>query len=462
MGCCLSKPTSVNPSELIADTKDFPSTAPSYYPDPHQMQQPYAPPMGYGHPNHGGAPNYYGPSQQQQGPGHGYGTVSYAVGNGGSTNFDTGKSIAGLESFINDVQRGAIDMKNYSQVSNRLVPLQNNGVQYLLGGEIGGYQPAAAEATVDGGQGGVFAPTTQYSLPAINNLRTKDQLLDIAQRFEQMASTVYDMADQTAAATAAAGTGQPGAHFVHGNINYRSLSPPGLHLPPTHESAMATASSQRSNNSGTPVLSPPSSSGGYTSDHSPDSTHSNPRLSPATPNGAMYPHLPGPSSIGYPSSSMAPTATLGTQNENDYRPRRGGGYLQKAQPLHTPRHSDQMDTSEDNAATPKRTSSPPRAPIAPMRPNTAVSDPNIDPALSGEQPSSQAASNETEETPAPTSAPVDSAWVDSIRTLEALRKYISARLENHEYEDASEDAKHDEETETPGLYPALSGVQVGA
>ena len=441
--------------DIVANLEDYTPTAPSYYPDPHQMQQPYPPPMGYGHQNHGGAPNYYGSSQHQQGPGGGYGTVSYAVGNGANPSFDSGKSIANLTSFLGDVQRGAIDMKNYSQVSNRLVPLQNNGVQYLLGG-VGDYQPASAEAHVEGGQGGVFGPTTHYSLPAIDNLRTKDQLLDMGRRFEQMAATVYDIAEQTAAA----GTGQPGAHFVQNTMSYRnSLSPPGIQLPSAHESAMATVSSQRSNHSGTPVLSPPSSAGGYTSGHSPDSTHSNPRLSPATPNGAMYPSLPGPSSVGYPPSNMAPTATLGTQNENDYRPRRGGGYLQKAQPLRVPRQDDHMDTSEDNATTPKETSQP-RAPIAPMRPKANFEDANIDPALSGEEPS--VAPNETAETPARPSTSMDSAWVESIRTLEALRKYIATRLANHDYENAEEDARQGDESETPGLYPALSGVEVGA
>jgi len=406
--------------------------------------------MGYGHQNHGGAANYYGPAQQQQGPGHGYGTVSYAVGNGGHASFDNGKSIASLSSFIGDVQRGAIDMKNYSQVSNRLGPLQKNGVQYLVGG-MADYQPAPVEVNVEG-QGGVYGPTAQYTLPPFDNLRTKDQLLDMARRFEQMASTVYDIAEQASAA----GTGQPGAHYVE------SLSPSGMQLQSTLQSAMATASSGRSNHSGTPVLSPPSSTGGYTSGHSPDSNHSNPRLSPATPNGQMYPSLPGPSSVGYPSSSMGPTATLGTQHENDFRPRRGGGYLQKARPVPSTRHDDRMDTSEDNATTPKLVS-PPRAPVAQMRPIADLSNSNIDPALSGEEPSSSAATHEaTEDAQAKSSAPSDDVWLNTVRTVEALRQYVATRLKNGEYESEEGDVKRDDEGETPGLYPTLNGVQVGA
>lgn len=426
--------------------QDFNSAAPNYYPDPHQIQQPYAPPMGYGHQSHGGAPNYYGSSQQQQGPGHGYGTVSYAVGNGGHASFDSGKSVASLSSFIGDVQRGAIDMKNFSQVSNRLVPLQKNGVQYLVGG-MADYQPAPVEVNVEG-QGSVYGPTAQYSLPPLDNLRTKDQLLDMARRFEQMASTVYDIAEQTSAA----GTGQPDVHYVE------SLSPPGVQLQSALESSMATATSGRSNHSGTPVLSPPSSAGGYASGHSPESNHSNPRLSPATPNGQMYPSLPGPSSVGYPPSSMGPTATLGTQHGNDYRPRRGGGYLQKARPVRSTRHDDRMDTSEDNATTPKLA-----APVAQMRPKADYSNSNIDPALSGEEPSSSAATNEaTEDAHAKTSAPADDIWLNTVRTVEALRKYIAARLDNGEYESEEGDAKREAEGETPGLYPTLNGVRVAA
>lgn len=423
--------------------------------------QPYPAPMGYGHQGQGAPPGYYAPTQQHGGPGPGgYGTVSYAVGHGevGHSSFDSGKSFANLNSFIGDAQRGLIDMKNYSQVSNRLVPLQNAGVQYLLGGGFTDSQPAA-QANTDGG--GVYGPATaQYSLPAFDSLRTKDQLLDMARRFEQMASTVYDNADQLAAA----GVGQPGAHYVDSAINYRnSDSPSGVQLTSSHnDSAVAAAaSSQRSNHSSTPVLTPPSSAGGYNSGHSPDSTHSNPRLSPATPSASVYPSLPGPSTNGY-HANMASTATLGP-NEHEYRRRHGGAFLQKAQPMERD-HEDRMDTSEDSAVTPKN-SSPitsnglHRAPVAPMQPKSKFLHSNIDPALSGVEPSS----DELVEKPIPTkpSSPVDSAWVDSIRTLDALRKYIATRLENHEYED-SQEKEHSPQSENAGLYPSLKGVDVEA
>ena len=414
--------------------------------------------MGYGHQGQGGPQNYYAPTQQHGGPGPGgYGTVSYTVGHGevGHSSFDSSKSFANLNSFIGDAQRGLIDMKNYSQVSNRLVPLQNAGVQYLLGGGLTDPQPPA-HATTEGA--GVYGlATAHYSLPSFDNLRTKDQLLDMARRFEQMASTVYDNADQLAAA----GVGQPGAHYMDSTTNYRnSNSPPGVQLTSSHnESAMAAASSQRSNHSSTPVLTPPSSAGGYASGHSPDSTHSNPRLSPATPSGSVYPSLPGPSTNGY-HANMASAATL-SPNEHDYRPRHGGGYLQKAQPSRRDRE-DRMDTSEDSAATPKNTSPVTsnglhRAPVAPMQPKSKFLHSNIDPALSGVEPPRDEPAEKS--TPTKPSSAVDSAWVDSIRTLEVLRKYITTRLENHEYED-SEEKEHSPQGENPGLYPTLKGVEV--
>lgn len=366
--------------------------------------------------------------------------------------------MASLSSFLGEIQRGAIDTKSYTDVTSRLAPLQTSGVQYLLGGGgMGDYQPAAAQSQVEA-QGGVYAPTASYATLPLDNLRTKDQLIDVARQFERMANTVYEMADQTDTQIAAAGTGQPGAHYVNNGMHYRhSLSPPGTQLTSAHEVAIAAASSQQSNGGSTPVLSTPSSTGGYTSGHSPES---NPRLSPATPGATMYPTLPGPSTAGYGTSSMAPTATLGTQHQNDYRPRHGGGYLQKAAPMRAQRQEDEMDISEDNSATPKNASSP-RAPVAQMRPSASFSNPNIDPALSGEEAPASAPPADGEEPRRKSSAPVDSAWVESIRTIEALRKYVSSRLENGDYEDNAAETKQ-EETETQSLYPILSGVQVGA
>ena len=441
------------------------STGPSYYPEHHHMQP--HPPMGYGPQGHSGSQSYYAPTQQQ-GYGNGYGTVSYALGNGGGVNnaaLDTTKSIADLNAFIGDIQRGLINPKSYTQLSNRLMPLQQTGVPYMLNGGMADYQPAAASIDVGGGQSVAYGPTSHYSLPAIDGLRTKDQLVHMAQRFEQMAATVYEAADQAAAA----GIGQTEATYINDTMDYRPHLPsPSHQLRSAHnESPLPTMSTRSNHSSGTPVLTPPSSAGGYTSAHSPDSIHSNPRLSPPTPNGSMYPHLPGPSSAaGYPSASMAPTATLGAQPEHDYRPRHGGGYLQKAQPV--ARQHDEMDTSDDNTSTPKEFSSNSptepirRAPMAPMqaRPKEVLPS-NIDPALSGGSPTAPAPALRAEENDAEEEVPKrDSRWLDTIRTLDSLKGYIQRRLANNDFvveedEEEQPQTKREEEPETPSLYPAL-------
>ena len=177
------------------------------------------PPMGYGPQTHSGAPSYYAPTQQQ-GYGNGYAPVSYSLGQGSgvhNASFDSAKSIADLNTFIGDIQRGLINPKSYTQLSNRLMPLQQTGVPYLLSGGLADYQPAAAPIDLGGGQGGVYGPSPQYSLPGIDGLRTKDQLVHMAQRFEQMAATVYEAADQAAAA----GTGQPGATWIDDTTDHR-------------------------------------------------------------------------------------------------------------------------------------------------------------------------------------------------------------------------------------------------
>lgn len=385
------------------------------------------PSMGYPPQGHNGAQNYYGPTQQQ-GYGNGYGTVSYNLGQGadvGNVAFDNNKSLASLNTFIGDVQRGIIDTKSYAQLSNRLMPLQHSGLPYVLSSAMADYQPAPVQVDVGGGQ------SAAYSLPAIDNLRTKDQLVMMAQRFEQMAATVYEAADQAAAA----GIGQPGAHYVQDTMDYRQHLPtPGIQLRAAHNESPLAPSARTNPSVSTPVLTPPSSAGSYTSAHSPDSTHSNPRLSPATPNGSMYPSLPGPSAGGYSSSSMAPAATLSAQSENDYRPRHGGGYLQKAQPMGPPpRHRDDMDTSAENTSTPKEsllnspTAPANRAPMAPMgqsRLKAEVLPSNIDPALSGGLPAPEsplkAENDEAHEEE--NGARRSPRWVDTIRTLDVLKR----------------------------------------
>ena len=294
-------------------------------------------------------------------------------------------------------------------------------------------------------------PQHQYALPPMPNLRTKNDLMNIDQFLEQMQSTVYESSN----AAAAAGVQQPGAHYTHQAVNFRqSHSPPqttlhGLgqmnsHVSSAHVTApmMATHSTQ-SNSSGTPALTPPSSSVSYTSGHSPASSHGmSPTSRHSSAAAAQYPSLPAVT-LGYsPHSTNAPTSTLGTNFDSDPRRRYSGGMLQRGVNVR-----DMMDTSDDS-----RTPSP-------IIVKTEVST-NIDPALSsgisspgGRSDSGDSARDRAEE-----------AWIQNIRVVEALRKLISDRLERKEYVDDDADidmsgtdreVERKAERSSESLYPTL-------
>lgn len=257
------------------------------------------------------------------------------------------------------------------------------------------------------------------------NLRTKSDLMNIDQFLEQMQSTVYESSNANAAA--AAGIQQPGAHYTHQALNFRSShSPPQSALQglaPLQASAHAQATapmlsthSAQSTTSGTPALTPPSSSVSYTSGHSPTSSHG---MSPTSRHSstAAYPSLPAVTA-GYTShSTTAPASTLGTNFETDPRRRYSGGMLQRAR-------TDAMETSDDSATpSPKIT--------APQIIKTHHGSPsNIDPALSGvTSPGERSESGDSARDRA------EEAWIENIRVIEALRNMVQERLKSGKYEE---------------------------
>jgi len=291
-------------------------------------------------------------------------------------------------------------------------------------------------------------PQHQYALPPMPNLRTKNDLMNIDQFLEQMQSTVYESSN----AAAAAGVQQPGAHYTHQTVNFRhSHSPPqtvnhdlghmNSNVSSSHVTApmMATHSTQ-SNASGTPALTPPSSSVSYTSGHSPASSHGmSPTSRHSSTAAAAYPSLPAVT-LGYsPHSNAAPTSTLGTNFDSDLRRRYSGGMLQRSA-------RSEMEISDDS-----------RTPSPTIR-KTEVSN-NIDPALSGVQsPAQQSDSGDSARDRA------EEAWIENIRVIEALRKFISDRLERKEYVDDDNDVsmsgtepreEREAEKSSESLYPTL-------
>ena len=304
-------------------------------------------------------------------------------------------------------------------------------------------------------------PQHQYALP-LPNLRTKNDLMNIDQFLEQMQSTVYESSN----AAAAAGIQQPGAHYTHAGINFRqSHSPPQTsihnlsHLNSHNTGApMMAQHSAQSASSGTPALTPPSSSVSYTSGHSPSYTSghspvSSHGMSPTSRHSstvpAAYPSLPAVT-MGYsPHSTTAPTSTLGTNFDSDPRRRYSGGMLQRSA---APR-SELIDASDEIAAA--SPVSKETTPTPTILKSEVVN--NIDPSLSGV--SSPGATSESGDSARDRA---EEAWIENIRVIEALRKFISDKLERKEYDDDEEDVamggmsmKTEAEKSSENLYPTL-------
>ena len=249
--------------------------------------------------------------------------------------------------------------------------------------------------------------------------------------FATMQSTIYDNPTEVAAA----GIGQPGAHYVPANMGYQPQNQSnGLHLPSTHSMAAATPSSHHS---GTPALTPPSSAVSNTSGNSPPSMNLGNHMSPTTSTG-MYPTLPGASTTqGY-------VPTMGSQFDHDQRRRYSGGRLQKAAPssLSRSKPEDAMDTSSDGGATPKiavASSGSSEASLhgkSQSRRGSKFSSSNLDPALGG---SSSPTDGEIPEA----AVKANEAWVSNARCIEALRAWISHRIDNRMYAEDDDAMDHD-------------------
>ena len=435
------------------------------------------PPGSHGYPHQNGT-GYYAPTQQPSTSS--YGPVYYALnGHGGDANNHNSyesrrREYEALNDFFGDAKRRQFNPASYTDVGDRLIAFQGLQLPMIHGGMMPDYHAAPAMVSVGGGGGGSYAsaPQHQYALPPMPNLRNKNDLLNIDQFLEQMQATVYE----NPSTAAAAGVAYPGTHTVHSGMNFRqSNSPPGVQLPSSHAanrgsvaSAMVPTSSQ-STHGGTPALTPPSSAVSYTSGNSPLSANSGNSTSPHPHNtGAMYPTLPAMSAqvtmAGYPSSSTAPTSALGTVFDNDQRRRYSGGMLQKASKPPRDGGSDEMDTSE-GAATPKATSGKfSNSETDGKSPSGKAPSPSlIDPTLSEFSSPIESEADKAQE-----------AWVENIRVIEALRKFIAEKLEKGDYDDEKgtdqemKDAatvganKGDtvrEMTDTESLYPVLKAAE---
>lgn len=312
-------------------------------------------------------------------------------------------------------------------------PLHSSGV--LAAGE---YQPMPAMVGVDGPSHGHGAPLQAYTLPTLSNIRNKADLVSIDHYLEQVSNTIYEGAEHMAAA----GTGQPGAHYLQHEGHMRSgHSPQSSHMTQQAPRMMTTQPSQSP--TGTPALTP-SSSHSYTSGHSPISQASHhSQLSPIPQTSAgLYPSLPaatGPEHLshGYPVTTGASASTLGGIYDDDRR-RYQGGMLQSARP-----GSDKDDASmADGPATPPAKRGSPKANFASAMIDPALAgSPNADDHMSGSGASTPKASG----SPDPTG---HAAWLDQVRLLEFLRRCVKDTMSAFGSEGEHASAADDDEMDT--------------
>jgi hypothetical protein len=401
----------------------------------------------------------------------GYGSVSYPNSSALADiqSMDTRRrAIEALNDFLGDIKRRAIDPNSYYDVGHRLqgtsLPLPvstggyntgyNNSGYSASGGGSGGNNYGTAASLLDsfnsssmsgghGPQSGVASH--HYSLP-LPNARTKNDLQDIDRFLEQLQATVYETSNQAAAA----GVQQPGLHSTftgdfgmgHNSGQFRSSHSPSsfdAHLGSSsigHSSAMSSASltpglASPSSGIDTPALTPASVSSYTSSGHSPMSSHSRASFGSGSTSGNMYPSLPAVTGMSdltsnYPTATSAPASGLASGFDFENR-RYSGGRLQHQAP---PASEDaEMKDVDDGSRTPKASDAKP-----------VKAD--IDPALRSED-------EKPAEGPASPNAAEDKRqeeWVENIRVIEALRKWVSDRLHNGEFDDKAEGEAQSAET----------------
>ncbi|KAF3804098.1 pH-response transcription factor pacC [Colletotrichum gloeosporioides] len=322
-----------------------------------------------------------------------------------------------VDDFFAHAKRRQVDPTSYQQVGRSLLPL--HGALGLHAGPMPGSDYMAAPPPqhvqhhqhVGGAPSGPGPLTQQYYLPPMPNARTKNDLIQIDQILEQMQSTVYENANQAT----------QGIH-IHGQNTFdlrNSPSPPGGHrgsaagIPVSHGGYDAVSAAHMASpltaisSTGTPAVTPPSSTMSYTSGHSPSPSSSG--MSPqsrhsSTASSVMYPNLPAVSSV-FPGQST--TSTLGPSFDSNERRRYSGGMLQRANP------------------------SSPRSPII-REDSSGFSTPKAESVASSIGSPSASSDSEMSEGARDREEKYDQ-WLENMRTIEALREYIRERIDRKDF-----------------------------
>ncbi|QIW95519.1 hypothetical protein AMS68_001037 [Peltaster fructicola] len=380
-----------------------------------------------------------------------YGSVSYPSSSAVADiqSMDTRRrAIEALNDFLGDIKRRALNPSTYYDVGQRLqsnaLPLPiATGNGYNMGYNGGntantqsGFSNSFSNSSLmdifSGNAGGVQGPMAQqgYSLP-IPNARTKTDLQEIDRFLEQLQATVYESSNSAAAS----GIQQPGVHTTFTNDYPFGSSHQGgftsSHSPTTQHSSnsglgsmsSATGLPVSSASIDTPALTPASVSSYSSSGQSPLSSAGRPSVG----GNGLYPSLPSVTGIsdmssGYPSTTSAPASGLATSFDELDRRRYSGGRLQRQAPAESSSTDVEMtDETEDGSRTPR--------PDDAKKPDTS-----IDPALREEEKSESAVTSE----PGDSDDKRQEEWVENIRVIEALRKWIGSRLKNGEFDEQSD------------------------
>ncbi|KAI6795207.1 hypothetical protein KC332_g12964 [Hortaea werneckii] len=424
-----------------------------------------------------GNPSYY-PSHDPSGMNpyqHGYGMHNangYAqpgtngqYGNYGSVNYPNNSAMADIQSmdtrrraiealndFLGDIKRRAINPNSYYDVGHRIgsgnsLPLPipggngyNTGYNNQAqggGGSFGNFSAGSlleslghGDHHMGGGLGGAVAQGG-YQLP---NARTKNDLQDIDRFLEQLQATVYETSNQAAAA----GIQQPGIHAQYPGGDYglgNSYQSRSSNSPPNYQGGAQGASSfgamtaasmpgltSSTSAMDTPALTPASVSSYSSSGHSPMSSHGRGSLGSMNGN-AMYPSLPSVTGMsdlgsGYPTTTSAPASGLASGFEGLDGRRYSGGRLQRQ----APGQDTEMADAEDGSRTPKQGE----------QKGSGKASSTLDPALRGEDSSENGSGHASRSESIDDRRQED--WVENIRTIESLRKWIGDRLSRGEYE----------------------------
>ncbi|KAI9680965.1 MAG: hypothetical protein M1829_001045 [Trizodia sp. TS-e1964] len=442
-----------NPPQPRDDLQALAQTASGYYENPMQSASGQ---------NYNSSTAYY---NHTPGPQYNSG-VYYPVNHSGNStqnaSYDNRKrGYDAINTFLRDVKTRQIDATSYNDISQRLSGLQGIPIPSLSSG-LGDYQPASAMVSVDGG---ASLASHNYSLPPMPSLRTKADLLNADSFLEQIQNTVYESTNHSAGAginLPSSHYAQDGAHIRNGNsashnrtINgHRNDDPHQVSVSSAGPSLLATQN-PRSTHSGTPGLSPPTSSISYSSGHSPASQQS---ITAGRSNSSIYPTIGGSTadlSMGYSvSAAGAPSSILGTSFDDEQRRHIPGGRLQRAA---------QYEGDHSEANSPQLHSSP--SALYSKRFTVDIAPNLIDPALSSiNSPDSQDENDRSLEQD-----------IENIRTIEALREYVTDRLNRREYEKELHDKDFgdrerklpdreltEEEKDANMLYPLLDAANRSA